>query len=95
MAGTEQRPTAELQPFAWGVKIPLGYRLKKRIKDPRFYLMLMGVLTFFFIYYALVDLLKVPRFKLMPSLLDAAKEWVSKDPVYGISIYTDITTVRL
>ena len=52
--------------------------------------MLMGVLTFFFIYYALVDLLKVPRFKLMPSLLDAAKEWVSKDPVYGISIYTDI-----
>jgi len=90
MGGIGQSPPVESQQSTVEIKIPLGYRIKKFLKKPDMYLMILGIVAFFLVYTALVDLFKVPRFKLMPSLFEGAKEWVSKDPVYGISIYENI-----
>ncbi|MBY0381171.1 MAG: ABC transporter permease [Xanthobacteraceae bacterium] len=50
--------------------------------------MLLGFAIVLALWYLLVDLLQVPRFKELPSLLTVVEEWVSKDPIYGISIFT-------
>jgi len=72
------------------VKISLKYRIIKFFKHPRFYLTVFGIGMFFFLYIVAVDLLKLPRFKLLPSLAEALREWISRDPVYGISFFENI-----
>lgn len=52
------------------------------------WLMLLGFATVLGLWYLLVDYLQLPRFKELPSLVTVAEEWTSRDPVYGISIFT-------
>jgi NitT/TauT family transport system permease protein len=41
-------------------------------------------------WYLSVDVLALPRFAKLPGLVQVAREWTSRDPVFGLSIYTPV-----
>jgi NitT/TauT family transport system permease protein len=66
----------------------LFYRLKLWLKSPRPYLMISGLLLFLLFWYLTTEVLKLPRFEKLPGPSVVAEQWFSRDPGYGISIYT-------
>jgi NitT/TauT family transport system permease protein len=63
------------------------YRLTRWLASPRPYLMVLGLSLFIFAWYLVTEVLKLPRFEKVPGPAVAAKEWFSRDPAYGISIF--------
>jgi ABC-type nitrate/sulfonate/bicarbonate transport system permease component len=51
--------------------------------------MLIGFAAFFSFWYLSVEIWKLPRFAEMPGPTEVIREWFSKDPVYGLSIFVD------
>jgi len=66
----------------------LFYRMKSWLKSPRPYLMISGLLLFLLFWYLTTEVLKLPRFEKLPGPSVVAEQWFSRDPGYGISIYT-------
>jgi NitT/TauT family transport system permease protein len=64
------------------------YRLRQWLRSPRPYQMLFGYGLFLGAWYLLVEVWKLPRFAEMPGLTTVVTEWLSRDPDYGLSIYT-------
>ncbi|HTG01140.1 MAG TPA: ABC transporter permease [Nitrospirota bacterium] len=64
------------------------YRVKLWLTSPKPYLMLTGLLVFITAWYLFTEYLKLPRFEKLPGPAAALKEWLSRDPMYGTSIYT-------
>jgi len=64
------------------------YRISLWLKSPRPYLMLFGFALFLGTWYLTVEVLRLPRFRDMPGLTTVVKEWLSPNPVYGLSLYT-------
>jgi ABC-type nitrate/sulfonate/bicarbonate transport system permease component/CRP-like cAMP-binding protein len=64
------------------------YRLSLWLKSPRPYLMLVGFALFLGLWYLTVEAWKLPRFSQMPGLTSVVQEWLSPNPVYGLSFYT-------
>ncbi len=64
------------------------YRLSLWARSPRPYLMLIGFALFLGFWYLAVEVWKLPRFREMPGITVVIKEWISKDPTYGLSLYT-------
>jgi ABC-type nitrate/sulfonate/bicarbonate transport system permease component len=71
-----------------GMNITL-YRMSLWIKSPRPYLMLIGFALFLGFWYLAVEVWKLPRFREMPGLTSVVREWLSPNPTYGLSIYTE------
>ena len=71
-----------------GVNLTL-YRLRQWIKSPRPYLMLIGFALFLGFWYLAVEVWKLPRFREMPGITVVIKEWLSPNPTYGLSLYTE------
>jgi len=69
----------------WGVYI---YRLKKWALSPRPFLTLIGFALLFSFWLLAVDVLQFWRFRYMPGLQEVVTEWISRDPQYGISVFT-------
>lgn len=67
---------------------PARYRVLRRLRSPKPYLMLLGFAIFLGLWHLAVEVWQLPRFKEMPSLTTVVAEWLSKSPTYGISIYT-------
>ena len=65
------------------------YRLSLWLKSPRPYLMLVGFALFLGFWYLAVEVWKLPRFREMPGLTAVVKEWISPNPTYGLSLYTE------
>ncbi len=65
------------------------YRLSLWVRSPRPYLMLIGFGLFLGFWYFAVEVWKLPRFREMPGLTVVVKEWLSPDPTYGLSLYTE------
>jgi ABC-type nitrate/sulfonate/bicarbonate transport system permease component/CRP-like cAMP-binding protein len=65
------------------------YRLSLWLKSPRPYLMVIGFALFLGFWYLAVELWKLPRFREMPGLTSVVKEWISPNPTYGLSLYTE------
>ena len=65
------------------------YRMSLWLKSPRPYLMLIGFALFLGFWYLSVEVWKLPRFREMPGITAVIKEWLSRDPTYGLSLYTD------
>jgi ABC-type nitrate/sulfonate/bicarbonate transport system permease component len=65
------------------------YRLSLWLKSPRPYLMLVGFALFLGFWYLAVEVWKLPRFREMPGLTSVVKEWISPNPTYGLSLYTE------
>jgi ABC-type nitrate/sulfonate/bicarbonate transport system permease component len=57
---------------------------------PTLYLAVVGYALMLAFWYLTVQVLKLPRFAQMPALTDVAREWISRDPTYGVSIFTPI-----
>lgn len=47
----------------------------------------LGIGLFLLFWFLSVEVWKLPRFQDMPALTEVAREWVSRDPDYGLSIY--------
>jgi sulfonate transport system permease protein len=63
------------------------HRTAMWLKSPRPYLMLVGFTLFIGFWYLSVEVWKLPRFAEMPGPTEVVKEWLSKDPSYGLSIF--------
>jgi ABC-type nitrate/sulfonate/bicarbonate transport system permease component len=50
--------------------------------------MLIGFTLFLGFWYLAVEVWKLPRFREMPGITVVIREWISKDPTYGLSLYT-------
>jgi NitT/TauT family transport system permease protein len=64
------------------------FRLSQWLKSPKPYLMITGFAILLGMWYFTVEVWKLPRFKDMPGLTVVVKELFSKDPTYGLSLYT-------
>lgn len=65
-----------------------AYRIKRWVASPRPLLTLVGFALFFGAWYLLVDVVGYWRFGALPGLVEVVTEWTSRDPAYGISIFT-------
>jgi len=64
------------------------FRFASWLKSPKPYLMMIGFAIFLGFWYLAVEVWKLPRFQDMPGLTEVFSEWFSKEPYYGLSIYT-------
>jgi len=64
------------------------FRFSSWLKSPRPYLMMIGFAIFLGFWYLAVEVWKLPRFQDMPGLTEVFTEWFSKEPYYGLSIFT-------
>ncbi len=67
---------------------PFGMRLMRLLKSPRLYQALFGIALFFLLWYLFVDLFGIWRFSKLPQLVNSVREWLSTDPVFGVSLFT-------
>ncbi|NND00096.1 MAG: ABC transporter permease subunit [Gammaproteobacteria bacterium] len=65
-----------------------AYRISSWLKSPRPYLMVTGFACLLLFWYLSVEVWKLPRFQDMPGITEVFSEWFSKDPYYGLSVYT-------
>jgi NitT/TauT family transport system permease protein len=64
------------------------YRASLWARSPRPYLMAIGFALVLGFWYLAVEVWKLPRFKEMPGITTVVKEWLAREPTYGLSIYT-------
>jgi NitT/TauT family transport system permease protein len=65
-------------------------RIVGRLKSPRFLGALAGYVLFATVWYLAVEVLALPRFAKLPGITSVVREWTSRDPVFGLSIYTPV-----
>lgn len=66
------------------------YQFGLWLRGPKPALMLAGFLLALGVWYASVELLRLPRFADMPGPTTVFREWLSANPTYGVSIHTPI-----
>lgn len=64
------------------------FRMSQWFKSPKPYLMITGFALLLGTWYFTVEVWKLPRFQDMPGLTVVVKELFSKNPTYGLSLYT-------
>jgi NitT/TauT family transport system permease protein len=69
-------------------RIRWGMRWRRLLRTRQLYLAMLGIGTFFLSWYLLVDVLHFWRFGPLPGFVASVREWVSPNPVYGISLFT-------
>ena len=67
----------------------LAYKLNKAFKTPMPYLAFLGIGLWLFVYFLLNEYLKVPPFHKIPGPVEVFEEWINKDPIWGISLFTE------
>src|SRR5262245_53926232 len=60
------------------------------LQSPQFRYGLLGFAIFFLVWYATTALFPLPRFQFIPNPLDLFREWTSRDPQFGVSIFTSV-----
>jgi len=63
-------------------------RAARWLRGPSPYLMLVGFALFLGAWYAAVEVWKLPRVQKLPGLTAVVQEWVSRNPTYGLSLFT-------
>ena len=81
------RAVKEQPTHATGLTLTM-FRISTWLKSPKPYLMFLGFGLFLGFWYLAVEAWKLPRFRDMPGLTVVIREWFSRDPTYGLSIYT-------
>jgi NitT/TauT family transport system permease protein len=64
-------------------------RRRRRLLGPALPLMALGFATFLAAWYLAVDVLALPRFAILPGPTEVFEEWTSRDPAYGVSLFTE------
>ena len=62
-------------------------RWQARLRSPQPYLMVLGFALVLGFWYLAVEVWKLPRFEKMPGITTVVKEWISTEPVFGLSIH--------
>jgi len=65
-------------------------RVREVLTSPASYRMLLGYVLFFGSWYLAVEVLALPRFAKLPGITQVVHEWLSRDPVFGLSIHTPV-----
>ena len=73
-------------PSRWTI---MRYRLRRRLRQPEPYLMVLGIGLWFACYYLFTEGWELPRFEKLPGPVEVVGEWLSRDPLWGVSIYTE------
>lgn len=63
--------------------------LVRMFKSGRIHQAAIGVGAFFVLWYLFVDVFAIWRFGKLPKLVAGFEEWLSPDPVYGVSLFTE------
>ena len=77
-----------------GISLVL-YRAKKSLVTPTPYLMLFGIALWLFTYYLFNEGWKLPLFRKIPGPLEVVTEFLSRDPVFGVSVYTEAFHINI
>jgi NitT/TauT family transport system permease protein len=72
-------------PTGWALT---SYRLSQWLKSPQPYLMVTGFAVMLGLWYLTVEVWRLPRFADLPGLTVVVHEMFSKDPTFGLSVYT-------
>ena len=73
----------------YGMQVELAlYRLKNWLTSSSPYLMLLGFVLLIGFWWLSVEIWKLPRFAGMPGPTVVVREWLSRNPEFGLSIYT-------
>ncbi|MCL2450114.1 MAG: ABC transporter permease [Polyangiaceae bacterium] len=69
-----------------------GWRVRvlEALRGPDIYFRLLGYALFLGAWYLAVDVLALPRFAKLPGLTQVAREWLSPNPTFGLSVYTPV-----
>lgn len=70
-------------------------RFRRTVTSPRFLWGILGIGSFILCWYLLVDVFKFWNFARLPGFVSSMKEWVSRDPVYGTSLFTSVYYVNI
>ena len=67
----------------------LAHELAAWVRYGRPQLAVLGYLGFLAFWYLTVEVWELPRFAEMPGPTEVFREWTSRDPTYGLSLYTE------
>lgn len=70
------------------VRPPWSVRARRWLRSPRPYRAVLGIGVFFLAWFLLIDTFKVWRFGELPALTNSIREWLSTDPIFGVSLFT-------
>lgn len=71
-----------------GIHLQL-YRLGKSLRTPTPYLMTFGIFLWLLTYYLFTEGWKLPRFEKIPGPVEVVTEFISRDPIWGTSLFTE------
>lgn len=83
VAAWQQKKKAALYEIAWGAQI------QKTLTSKSFWLQVGGLAAFIVFWQLTVKTFELPWFNRLPGPWECLMEWLSPDPDYGISIYTE------
>lgn len=83
-----------VQPPPTGLRLA-WYRARRGVKTPTPYLMVFGVALWLVTYSLLTEILKVPRFEKIPGPIEVITEWLSPDPAWGMSLFTEAYLINI
>jgi NitT/TauT family transport system permease protein len=83
----QTKPLPQVGPHPSRVTLTLEYLLDW-LRSPKPYLMLLGFALLLAFWWLAVEVWKLPRFSNLPGLTTVVHEWLSRNPTFGISIYT-------
>jgi len=84
---TEKKSTTVIREAPTGLAMTL-YKWKASFKTPTPYLMVFGIALWIGTYYLFVEGWKLPRFNKLPGPVEVISEWLSREPDWGISLFT-------
>jgi NitT/TauT family transport system permease protein len=86
------RPTRRASLVRWltGAAGSAGLRVGEWLRSPRPYAALLGYGLFLGLWYLAVEVLALPRFVKLPGLTEVVREWSSRNPTFGLSLYTPV-----
>jgi NitT/TauT family transport system permease protein len=84
---TDKNTTVKVQEAPTGLAFTM-HRWKVSLSTPTPYLMAFGIFLWIGSYYLFVEGWKLPRFNKLPGPVEVITEWFSRDPDWGISMYS-------
>ena len=85
----EKNPPLNIQQAPTGFALTI-HNSKKSLKTLTPYLMFVGVALWIGSYYLLVEGWQLPRFNKLPGPVEVITEWTSRDPDWGLSMFSPI-----
>jgi NitT/TauT family transport system permease protein len=84
---SNKNTSAKAQAVPTGLALTI-YRWKVSLKTPTPYLMAFGIMLWIGTYYLFVEGWKLPRFNKLPGPVEVITEWISRDPDWGLSMFS-------